>query len=102
MSRKTEWTSISKTASRRIVEAELVRAVLVERQSKTKVAAAFGVCRGTAGKWVARLAGQGGLCDRSIPKGCIARLTPVLSHESTIPLATLSPRSCRTKSMPTR
>jgi len=47
--------------------AELVRRVLVEGQSKTKVAAAFSVCLKTVGKWVARFkaAGQDGLCDRS-------------------------------------
>jgi transposase InsO family protein len=47
--------------------AELVRRVLVEGQSKTKVAAAFGVCLKTVGKWVTRFkaAGQDGLCDRS-------------------------------------
>ncbi len=47
--------------------AELVRRVLVEGQSKTKVAADFGVCVKTIGKWIARFEADGehGLLDRS-------------------------------------
>ena len=47
--------------------AELVRRVRVEGQSKTKVAAAFGVCIKTVGKWVDRFEAEGeaGLRDRS-------------------------------------
>jgi transposase InsO family protein len=46
---------------------ELVRRVVVEGQSKTKVAADFGVCAKTVGKWVARFKAEGerGLLDRS-------------------------------------
>ena len=47
--------------------AELVRRVLGEGQSKTKVAADFGVCVKTINKWVARFEADGehGLLDRS-------------------------------------
>ena len=62
--------------------AELVRRVLVEGQSKTKVAADFGVCVKTIGKWIARFEADGehGLLDRSSrPKRSPARLKPVPS-----------------------
>jgi transposase InsO family protein len=58
--------------------AELVRRVLVERQSKSAVAASFGVCIKTVTKWVERYEneGQDGLRDRSSRPKVSPRQTP--------------------------
>jgi transposase-like protein len=47
--------------------AELVRRVLAEGQTRRLVAAAFGICPKTVGKWVRRYQAEGeaGLQDRS-------------------------------------
>jgi len=60
--------------------AELVRRVLVEGQSKIKVAADIGVCAKTVGKWVARFEAEGehGLLDRSSRPTCSPRQTQAL------------------------
>lgn len=57
--------------SRRIVEL-IWCAALVEGQSKTKVAAAFGVCR--AGKWVARSAAQAAFVIAPSQKAAVAQI----------------------------
>jgi len=58
--------------------AELVRRVLVERQSRSAVAASFGICIKTVKKWVERYEneGQDGLHDRSSRPKCSPRQTP--------------------------
>ena len=59
--------------------AELVRRVVVEGQSRTKVAAAFGVCGKTVGKWVERFEAEGekGLYDRSSRPKSLPRQTQI-------------------------
>jgi transposase InsO family protein len=52
---------------------ELVRRVLVDRQSLAAVAVAFGICLKTVGKWVERFQAEGaaGLQDRSSRPHCL-------------------------------
>ena len=58
--------------------AELVRRVLEERQTRTAVATAFGVCLDTVRKWVKRFQAEGGegLQDRSSKPHRLRRPTP--------------------------
>jgi len=58
--------------------AEMVRRVLEEGQSKTAVAAAFGICERTVRKWVERFQAEGmaGLADRSSRPHRLHRPTP--------------------------
>ncbi len=58
--------------------AELVRRVLEDGQTRTAVAAAFGVCCKTVGKWVERFLAEGpqGLQDRSSRPHKLHRPTP--------------------------
>jgi transposase InsO family protein len=58
--------------------AELVRRVVVEGIARPTVAAAFGICTKTVGKWVARFAAEGaaGLLDRSSRPHRLHRPTP--------------------------
>lgn len=63
--------------------AELVRRVLVERQSPKAVATAFGVSVKTAKKWVARFRAEGsdGLADRSSRPHRLRAPTPAVTVE---------------------
>jgi transposase InsO family protein len=58
--------------------AELVRRILVEKQTPKAVATAFGVCAKTVSKWVARFQAEGeaGLLDRSSRPHRLHRPTP--------------------------
>ena len=58
--------------------AELVRRVLEERQTRKAVAAAFGVCTKTVGKWLKRFQAEGpeGLQDRSSRPHRLRRARP--------------------------
>src|SRR3954471_8228894 len=80
--------------------AELVRRVVVEGQTPTAVAAAFGVTVKTVRKWVARFQTEGvkGLQDRSSRPHHLHRPTPaatVVNHRSPPPPALDGPANRR-------
>src|SRR5215211_260527 len=83
--------------------AELVRRVVVEGQTPTAVAAAFGVTVKTVRKWVARFQTEGvkGLHDRS-SREFVARIGRLASGDGwrrwTAPLMTLDP-GCHSRPM---
>jgi len=68
--------------------AEMARRVIVERQTTAMVAAAFGVCVKTVGKWVDRFrqAGPDALVDRSSRPHRLHKQTPETVREAVIHL----------------
>ncbi len=68
--------------------AEIARRVILEGQPPGAVAAAFGVCLKTVGKWVTRFkaGGQEALADRSSRPHCRHKPTPQAVRERVIEL----------------